>query len=110
MNTKKRAEPDVPRRIWAETMERINAHLDKTAKKIIGKQKKAVISKTTFNEFLVDCLNAYEMVKDSEVFYATDLFTDLAEARGAAIVKAVRAKEAPKAPKKVVIVGEDKLA
>lgn len=109
MNPKKEdTEPDQPRRIWASTVARINAHLAK-ANKIIGKKKGEVVPKKTFNTFLLDALNAYDLINESEVHYATVLHTDLATARGEAIVKAVKASETPKMPYKVVIVGQDEL-
>ncbi len=111
MSTGKRTEEDVPTRVYRSTLDRINAHLtnSKHHKEHKTRKGKKTIKKTTINEFIVMCLDAYEMVKEAEVLYANELYKDLAEARGEAVIKATRAKEQVKLPMKVVIVGKDEL-
>jgi len=109
MAEKKRTEPDVPRRIWYETVDRINKHLEKTEKKVVGRKKKLIIQKESFNEFLARAIDAYELTHESELVYANKLYKDLAEARGEAIVDAVRRGVVPEMPSKVVVLGKDKL-
>ena len=100
---------DVPLRVYKTTIDRINQHIDKTKLKVRNSKNKTVVKKTTFNEFLELCLDAYEMFKDSQVFYVNKLHTDLAEARGEAVVNATRLKTAVTLPVKVCIVGKDEL-
>ena len=107
-----RKEPieDMPLRIYKSTIDRVNQYLDQSKFKIVKlRGKKKVIKKTSLNEFLVLCLDAYEMVKENEVLYANELFKDLAEARGDAVMRASRAKEQVKLPIKVVVIGKDEL-
>ena len=106
---KRNTEEDVPLRIYRTTIDRINQHIDKTKMQVKGKKKKIIVKKTTFNDFLVMCLDAYEMFKHSQVYYVNEVFTDLAEARGEAIVKAAKTKTQVKLPLKMCIVGKDEL-
>jgi hypothetical protein len=61
----------------------------------------------TLNEILSKLLDAAEKLDDSKVMYAPLLYDDVAEARGEAILWAVKHKQVPTLPKVVVIVGED---
>ena len=102
-----RAKPDTPMRLHTDLIERVNAHIKAKSVVVQGSKGKPVTKKDTISEFLMKCVDAFEMFKDADVYYCTELYKDLAEARGQAIIKAVKNKEAPKMPHKVVIVGKD---
>lgn len=102
-------EREVPRRIKQSILDRIDAYIDKSKVRIIGKKKQIAIKKDTFNDVLVKLLDVYDAVKDSPVYYVNELYDDLTVARGDAITKAVKSKKAPVMPIKVVIVGKDEV-
>lgn len=64
-------------------------------------------NKCTLNEVLERVLDTAEQVITGKVKYATKLFDDLADARGEAIIHAVKTKSIPEMPQIVVVVGED---
>jgi hypothetical protein len=103
--------PDTPIRVWNTTVERIKAHTEKhvrtepTAKS----KRKLKTVKPTYNEFLETLLDVYDRFKDSQVYYANELYTDAAEARGQAILKATKTKTPIHLPKKVCVLGDDSL-
>lgn len=105
----KQKEQGTPRRINQSVLDRIDKYIDKSKYRTIGKKKTVIIVKDSFNEFLEKLLDVYDMVKDSQVYYTNELYEDLAAARGDAITKAVKTKQAPIMPTKVVVVGKDEL-
>jgi hypothetical protein len=102
---------DTPIRIWVTNVQRIKAFTAKQEVEMPSKKnkRKKKIVKPTFNEFLATLLDVYEIFKDSQVYYANELYTDAAEARGQAILKATRTKTPVHLPKKVCIIGDDSL-
>lgn len=67
--------------------------------------------KQTYAETLGAVLDFYHEALSQEPLYAVGkhLYKDIAEARGAAIMEAIRAKEVPIAPKVVMLIGQDEL-
>lgn len=65
--------------------------------------------KVTLNILMEELLDSMESISGSEPRYLVggQVFTDVAEARGEAILTAVREKAIPQWPKIAVIVGED---
>lgn len=68
--------------------------------------------KSTLNELMEKLLDSMDTVQSGEMVYivGASAFDDLAEARGEAIVQAVKMKDIPLFPKIAVILGEDSLA
>lgn len=99
---------DQPRRLSVDLIERVNAHCKKRNLKSYKGVKK-IVDKETFNSFLEKCIDAFEMVKESRVYYAVDIYEDIAEARGQAITKAVKNKTVVEMPVKIVVVGKDEV-
>ncbi len=64
-------------------------------------------SKASLNEVLATLLDTYKSLADSPVLYANKLYTDVAEARGEAIMEAVKNATVPKMPMIVAIIGND---
>jgi hypothetical protein len=102
MGKKRDTKTDVPRRIWRENIERIDAHLNKDLKQ--AKTSKRLI-KPDFNEFLKKLLDSYEFLLNSERVYALDTYSDPAEARGEAIQRAAKTKTPIQWPKAFIEVG-----
>jgi len=97
---------DVPRRIYASTIERIDSHLEKRPRNYKKNIKRKVV-KGYFNEFLVFLLDYYEATESAPRKFVTQTFETLEEARGDAILKSVKTKEPVKWPEVVVVVGKD---
>lgn len=108
---KRTAKPDMPLRVWQSNIERIAQHTEKQSKQVptAKNPKKMRTHKPTFNEFLEVLLDVYDKFKDSQIYYANELYTDAAEARGQAILKATRTKSPIHLPKKVCVLGDDSL-
>lgn len=90
----KKASVDYVVRIRRETRERIRqlAH-----------------DKEQLDQTLNRLLDAAEKLSESEIVYTTEIFADVADARGAAILKAVRNKDVPEMPYAIVIISKDEL-
>lgn len=99
---------DVPIRIYRTTFDRINLHRETMPKPQTrttrGRNK---FIKADFNKFIELLLDVYEGLQTAEVFYATKLYKDPSEARGEAILQAVKSKTPVEFPKMVVVMGED---
>lgn len=87
----------------ADKVTRINAENHSRLKAIVKSSGKG----STINSVLNAILDAAERFNESEVMYATKLYSDLADARGEAIMQAVRAKEVPTMPYIVTVLGAD---
>jgi hypothetical protein len=63
----------------------------------------------TINDLMQKLLDTMESVQDGQLIYLVNdrTFDDLAEARGEAIMRAVKSKEIPSWPKVAVVIGED---
>lgn len=106
MDGKKRdTRTDIPRRIYKTTIERMDKHLDARSRTTRTGIKRQV--KGDFNKFLILLIDFFEGMQDAEVFYATKLYKDPSEARGEAILQAVKSKTPVEFPKMVVIMGDD---
>ncbi len=90
--SKRDPKTDIPRRIYASTLDRIDLHIS-SEKVVNGKRKKI---KKNFNEFLIKLLDVYEGLENAEVFYTNDLFEDIESARGAAILRATKERKSLK--------------
>ena len=66
-------------------------------------------SKVTFDAFIAELIEIARMLLDGQEVYATKdrLFTDLAEARGQAIMDAVKLSQIPIMPRVLLLLGED---
>jgi hypothetical protein len=73
------------------------------------KRLKALLGGGTINELMEKLLDSMESVSDGELIYVVgnQTFKDIAEARGEAIVRAVKDKSIPMWPKVAVVVGSD---
>lgn len=96
-------ETDIPRRIYASTIKRMDAHLKDESVLIKGRPK----IKQNFNEFLVKLLDIYEALEASPRLFTLQTFKTLEEARGQAIKDHVASKKPLKWPMIVVQVGQD---
>lgn len=95
---------DIPRRIYKETIDRIEKHLQ--IRKRPGVTVKKEI-KGDFNKFLILMLDTYEHLLNAKAYYSTVLFEDVSEARGEAILTAKKSRTDVKWPQQVIILGED---
>ncbi len=78
----------------------------------LAKIEKMKKNKEKSADYLERIVDLFEKMVDSPNLYITEgdqmqVFTDIADARGAAIIQAVRSKTTPKMPKVAVIVGSD---
>lgn len=97
---------DVPRRIHASLIARIDKHLESRPRNY-KKQMKRKAVKGYFNEFLEFLLDSYEAMESAPRKYVNQSFDSLEEARGDAILRSVKTKEPVKWPDVVVVVGKD---
>lgn len=107
MSKRRNTKEDIPRRIYKETLERINKHLHKRMKPVKNGVRKEV--KGDFNQFLILLVDTYEHLLNAKAFYATKLHEDVSEARGEAILISKKSKEPVLWPKQVIILGDDEL-
>ena len=65
--------------------------------------------KVSHSRFLEECCRLGEMLlTEGEIYLAAGkLYTDLAEARGAAVMESLKTKKKPEAPFKVILTGTD---
>ncbi len=84
---------------------RINVDLHARLKALTAGMEK----KHTLNDTLELLLTTAEPVIFGEMKYAVRLFDDVADARGEAIVQAIKRKEIPEPPFTVIVLGRDTL-
>ena len=96
---------DVPRRIYKETIKRIDKHLEASPRAVESGKRKII--KGNFNKFLELLLDSYEGIQNAKILYVNKLYEDVSEARGEAISYAVKTKQPVKFPTAVIIVGKD---
>lgn len=104
---KRNTKEDIPRRIYKDTIARIDKHLETRPKKVKSGVRKFV--KGDFNEFLILMLDTYEHLLNAKAYYVTSLYEDVSEARGEALMIAKKSKQPIKWPKSVIVLGEDEL-
>lgn len=108
--SKRDTSSDVPRRIYASTIKRIDKHLQNRPR-VFKKSKRKDIKdiKGNFNEFLEVLINTYEELQKAPAIYVykNEIFHDAQEARGKAILDSVKSKKEVKWPDVYVFVGED---
>lgn len=65
--------------------------------------------KSTFSDYLTMMLDLTEAYLNNPEYYLVEdrTYTDLAEARGQSLLKAVKANKPPELPKILLLVGED---
>lgn len=104
--SKRNVREDIPRRIYKDTITRIDKHLQTRKKPGVTVRKEI---KGNFNEFLILMLDTYEHLLNAKAYYVNTLHEDVSEARGEAILISKRSKEAVKWPKAVIVLSEDEL-
>ena len=104
--SKRSPKEDIPRRIYKDTIARIEKHLQTRKRPGVTVRKEI---KGNFNEFLILMLDTYEHLLNAKAYYATKLHEDVSEARGEAILISKRYGEPVKWPQQVIILGEDEL-
>jgi len=102
---KRDTKTDVPRRIYHSTLSRIDKHLEANPKPTKTGVKRFV--KADFNKFLLQLLDFYELFQVAELSYATKVHTDLAEARGEAIMTSAKSGKPVEWPQIVIRLGVD---
>ena len=103
---KRNPKDDIPRRIYKDTIARIEKHLQ------VRKRPGATVRKQikgNFNEFLILLIDTYEHLLNAKAYYATTLYEDVSEARGEAILISKKSKEPVKWPKAVIVLGDDEM-
>lgn len=103
--SKRNPNTDIPRRIYKSTIDRIDKHLNVRKRPIKSGVRKEI--KGDFNEFLILMLDTYEHLLNAKAYYATQMFEDVSEARGEAILTAKKSKSDVKWPQQVIILGDD---
>lgn len=106
MSKRRNVKEDIPRRIYKETINRIEKHLQ--VRKRPGVTVKKEI-KGDFNKFLILMLDTYEHLLNAKAYYATTLHEDVSEARGEAILISKKTNSQVKWPRSVIVLGEDEL-
>ena len=107
---KRNSNTDVPRRIDAIVIKRINKHLESKDLKLVSRKvTKGSVSvvKYEFNAFLSLLLDVYEALEASPKVYVNKYFASLDEARGESIMESVKNKQPAKWPLVMVQVGKD---
>ena len=107
MSKRRNTKEDIPRRIYKETIARIDKHLHKRMRPIKAGVRKEI--KGDFNEFLILLVDTYEHLLNAKAYYATTLHEEVSEARGEAIIMAKKNKTDVKWPKAVLILEDDQL-
>lgn len=97
----------MPRRIYKDTIDRIDKHLHKRMRPVKAGVRKEV--KGDFNEFLILLVDTYEHLLNAKAYYATTLHEDVSEARGEAILMSKKSKSPVRWPKAVLILEDDQL-
>ena len=107
MSKRRNTKSDVPRRIYKDTIDRIDKHLHKRMRPVKAGVRKEV--KGDFNEFLILLVDTYEHLLNAKAYYATTLHEDVSEARGEAILMSKKSKSPVRWPQAVIVLGEDEL-
>lgn len=105
MSKRRNTKSDVPRRIYKDTLDRIDKHLNKRMRPVKAGVRKEV--KGDFNEFLILLMDTYEELLKAKAHYAVKLYEDVSEARGEAILISKKSKEPVIWPKAVIVLGDD---
>lgn len=92
------------KRIEKDSVIRVNAEIRKRIEKL---REDFNGKKLTMNEMMEKVLDVAEQFQGAKLHYTNELFSDVTEARGDAVIKAVRSKSVLKLPRIVVVVGED---
>lgn len=80
---------------------RVNAKTYDLVKELKGER--------TYSDFITQTVAAFQQLGEAEEFYRVGdrVYTDLAEARGEALMEAVKAGQAPELPEILIAVGQD---
>lgn len=107
----RRPETDIPRRIYASTIKRIDKHLEYRPR-MLKKSKQMGTKKHVkgdFNKFLELLIDTYEHLLAAPAIYVLNgvIYEDATEARGEAIKISVKTKKPVKWPEVYIHIGED---
>lgn len=103
--SKRNTKEDIPRRIYKDTIARIDKHLETRKRPVKAGMRKYV--KGDFNQFLILLIDTYEHLLNAKAYYANTLHEDVSEARGEAILISKKSKEPVMWPKAVIVLGDD---